>query len=86
MPTTTVSKKDPKWPGHVKGSAHLLSSSLASFPRVSTSSLDLLGLMARTSSGSIIVSIGPTAAESRGTIIVPLLFLLGRPGLRGIGA
>jgi len=42
--------------------------------------------MARTSSGSIFVSTGPTAAESRGTIRVPLLFLLGSRGRLGMGA
>ena len=42
--------------------------------------------MARTSFGSTLVSTGPTAAESLGTMIVPLLFLLGNCGRFGTGA
>ena len=65
---------------------HLFISSLASFPKASMSSLVLLGLIARTSSGSSLISTGPTADESRGTIMVPLLFLLGNGGRMGTGA
>jgi hypothetical protein len=62
------------------------SSLRASWPMTSRSSLVLRGLIALTSSGSILVSTGPTAAESRGTIMVPLLFLLGSRGRLGMGA
>lgn len=48
--------------------------------------LVLLGLMARTSSGSICFAEGSTAAESRGTMIVPLLFRLGSRGRIATGA
>jgi len=65
---------------------YLRSSSRASFPKFCRSSLVLLGLIARTSSGSIFLSIGPTSSESRGTTMVPLLFLDGRRGRRGTGA
>lgn len=67
--------------------AHLRSSSRASRPSASRSSLVLRGLMARTSPGSIMTSVGSTAsADSRGTMIVPLLFRLGRRGRTGTGA
>lgn len=61
-------------------------SSLAALPRVSRSSLVLLGLIDLTSSGPTCRSTGPTADESRGTIIVPLLLRLGRRGRIGVGA
>lgn len=45
------------------------------------------GLIARTSPGSNLVSVGSTAStDSRGTMIVPLLFRLGRRGRTGTGA
>ena len=72
--------------GGSAGQTHRCSSSLASFPNVSISSLVLLGLMALTSSGPTCISIGPTADESRGTIMVPLLLRLGRGGRTGMGA
>lgn len=50
------------------------------------SSVVLRGLMARTSSGSSSVSTGPTAEESLGTIMVPLLFRVGKGGRMGTGA
>lgn len=62
---------------------HLRSSSLASRPRASRSSLVRRGLMARispTSAGS------NASTESRGTMMVPLLFRLGRRGRTGTGA
>ena len=65
---------------------HLCSSSLASWPRAWISSLVLLGLMALTSSGPTCSSTGPTASESRGTIMVPLLLRLGSFGRAGFGA
>ena len=66
---------------------HLRSSSRASRPSASRSSLVLRGLMARTSPGSILTSVGSTAStDSRGTMIVPLLFRLGRRGRTGTGA
>ncbi len=68
-----------------RGLAHFRSSFLVSRPNASMSSPDLLGLMARTSPGSNIISNGPTAPESRSTMMVPLLFRLGRRG-RGIDA
>jgi hypothetical protein len=65
---------------------YLRNSSLASFPKFCRSSLVLLGLIARTSSGSIFRSIGPTSNESLGTTMLPLLFRDGRRGRRGTGA
>ena len=65
---------------------HLCNSSLASWPSAWMSSLVLLGLMALTSSGPICISTGPTASESRGTIMVPLLLRLGSFGRTGFGA
>lgn len=67
--------------------ACLRSSSRASRPSASRSSLVLRGLMARTSPGSILTSVGSTAStDSRGTIMVPLLFRLGSRGRTGTGA
>ncbi len=65
---------------------HLCNSSLASLPSAWMSSLVLLGLMALTSSGPTCISTGPTAKESRGTIMVPLLLRLGSFGRTGFGA
>ena len=65
---------------------HLCNSSLASLLNISRSWLVLLGLMALTSSGPSAISTGPTSMESRGTIMVPLLFRLGNRGLIGTGA
>jgi len=50
------------------------------------SSLVRRGLMARTSSGLKVLSLGPTAELSRGTASGPLLFLLGSRGRTGTGA
>ncbi len=57
-----------------------LSSSFASRLITSRSSLVRRGLMARASFGSRRVSTGPTAAESRGTMRVPLLLRFGNHG------
>lgn len=63
--------------------ACLRSSSRVSLPRVWISSLVLRGLIALTSSGPTCKSTGPTSVESRGTIILPLLFRLGNFGRIG---
>lgn len=68
-----------------KGATHLRSSSLASRPIASISSLDLRGLIARTSSGPNCMSTGPTSL-SRGITMGPLLFLLRSRGRVGTGA
>lgn len=65
------------------------SSSLASRPIISRSRLVLRGLIDRTSFGANRVSTGPESEESlesRGTMIVPLLFLLWNLGRTGTGA
>ena len=64
---------------------HLRSSSRASFPILSISSLVRLGLMALTSSGPNSASTGPTAELSRGTTKGPLLLRLGSRGRVGMG-
>lgn len=64
---------------------NLLSSSLASRPIASISSLDRLGLIALTSSGPNWMSTGPTSL-SRGITMGPLLFLLSSRGRVGTGA
>lgn len=64
------------------------SSSLASRPMISRSRLVLRGLIDRTSFGANRVSTGPESdesLESRGTMIVPLLFLLWNLGRTGTG-
>lgn len=69
--------------------ADLASSSLACLASLATfirSAVAILGLMARTSSGSITVSIGPTSIEFLSTTMLPLLFRDGSPGRRGTGA
>jgi hypothetical protein len=64
---------------------NLLSSSRASLPSLSMSSLVRRGLMDLTSSGPYSASIGPTAELSRGTTRGPLLLRLGSLGRMGIG-
>lgn len=71
--------------GLATGAACLRSSSRASLPMRSMSSLVLRGLMALTSSGPKCGSTGPTAELSRGTTRGPLLFRLGSRGRVGMG-
>jgi len=66
-------------------SACLFISSLAFLLMRSISSLVLLGLIDRTSSGPKWHSTGPTSELSLGTTSGPLLFRLGRRGRRGMG-
>lgn len=69
--------------------ACLCNSSLASLPIISRSRLVLRGLIDLTSFGANRVSTGPESEESResrGTMIVPLLFLLWNFGRAGTGA
>lgn len=68
------------------GIAYLCSSSRASRPILSRSSLFLRGLMARTSSASRCMGTGPTSDDPCGTMRVPLLLRLGSRGRVGTGA